>query len=83
MSPLDQLAQVAPVAAPEIQHGLSRLDSGEPQRGEDVLASKLLRSEPPRRLEKKAVFVCSALRALPVTSGAGSSCVAQKVPFSR
>jgi hypothetical protein len=57
MSPLDQFAQVPSVAAPEIQHGLSRLDSGEPEGREDVLASKLLRSEPPRRLEEKAVFV--------------------------
>jgi hypothetical protein len=84
MTPLHELPEVPAVPAPEIDHRFSGLDAREPQGGNDVLASKLLRREPSSRLEKDAVaFVCSALRAPPVAGKAVSSRLAQKVPFSR
>ena len=67
VAPLQELAQVAPVAASQIHDRFARLDSGEAQRSDDVLAGELPRREPSRGLEEKAILVAGA----------------QNVPFSR
>src|SRR2546429_436484 len=41
VAPLQELAQVAPVAASQIHDRFARLDSGEAQRSDDVLAGEL------------------------------------------